>query len=135
MSRMEPSDHSTLLAYIFWLLGFVGLHRFYLGRPITGAIWALTLGLLFVGWIVDLFLIPGMAEDAQDKFPGGTSDYNLVWVLLVLLGFLGIHRFYQGKLISGIIYLLTLGIFGLGIIYDLFTLNDQIAEENRAVGY
>ena len=52
MSRMEPSDHSTLLAYIFWLLGFVGLHRFYLGRPITGAIWALTLGLLFVGWIV-----------------------------------------------------------------------------------
>jgi len=37
-----------------------------------------------------------------------------------------------GKTVSGIVYLLTLGVFGLGIIYDLFTLNTQIAEQNGA---
>ena len=41
-----PGDRSTLLAYLFWIFGFIGLHRFYLGRPISGAIWALTMGLL-----------------------------------------------------------------------------------------
>ncbi len=30
-----PGDRSTLLAYLFWIFGFIGLHRFYLGRPIS----------------------------------------------------------------------------------------------------
>ncbi len=33
---------------------------------------------------------------------------------------------YMGKWVTGIIYLLTLGLFGLGRIYDLWTMNDQI---------
>ena len=48
----------------------------------------------------------------------------------MVLGVFGVHRFYQGKVISGLVYLFTLGVFGLGILYDLFTLNDQIAREN-----
>ena len=124
-------DRSTLLAYLFWIFGFIGLHRFYLGRPISGAIWALTMGLLLVGWLVDLFLIPTMVEDASERYPAKASDYNLAWVLLVLLGIFGAHRFYQGKILSGVLYLLTVGVFGLGIIYDLFTLNEQIAEANK----
>lgn len=131
MQDRELSDHSTLLAYVFWIFGFIGLHRFYLGRPLTGALWALTLGLCLVGWIIDLFLIPGMAEDASERFPVGEEDYNLAWILLVVLGIFGVHRFYRGQVISGLVYLFTLGIFGLGIIYDLFTLNEQIAAENR----
>ena len=130
MRNPTPSDHSSFIAYIFWIFGFIGLHRFYLGRPITGAIWALTLGLFLIGWIIDLFLIPGMTEDASERYPGGDEDYNLVWILLVVLGVFGVHRFYQGKVISGLVYLFTLGVFGLGILYDLFTLNDQIAREN-----
>ena len=132
MRNSDSSDHSPILAYVFWVFGFIGLHRFYLGRPLTGTLWALTLGLFLIGWIIDLFLIPGMAEDAADRFPGGDEDYNLVWILLVLRGVFGVHRFYQGKVISGLVYLFTLGIFGLGILYDLFTLNDQIAADNRA---
>ena len=124
-------DRSKLLAYLFWIFGFIGLHRFYLGRPISGAIWALTMGLLLVGWLVDLFLIPTMVEDASERYPAKASDYNLAWVLLVLLGIFGAHRFYQGKILSGVLYLLTVGVFGLGIIYDLFTLNEQIAEANN----
>ena len=124
-------DRSKLLAYLFWIFGFIGLHRFYLGRPISGASWALTMGLLLVGWLVDLFLIPTMVEDASERYPAKASDYNLAWVLLVLLGIFGAHRFYQGKILSGVLYLLTVGVFGLGIIYDLFTLNEQIAEANK----
>lgn len=133
MSERTPSDHSTFLGYIFWIFGFIGLHRFYYGKPISGAIWALTLGLFFIGWIIDLFLIPDMADDARTRFPGGHYDYNLTWILLVVLGVFGVHRFYQGKILSGLLYLLTLGVFGLGVIYDLFTLNQQIADRNFGI--
>jgi hypothetical protein len=37
---------------------------------------------------------------------------------------------YQGKWISGIIYLLTGGLFGLGYPYDFWTLNEQISQLN-----
>jgi TM2 domain-containing membrane protein YozV len=90
-------DRSKLLAYLFWIFGFIGLHRFYLGRPISGAIWALTMGLLLVGWLVDLFLIPAMVEDASERYPAKASDYNLAWVLLVLLVFSAPIVFTKGK--------------------------------------
>jgi TM2 domain-containing membrane protein YozV len=56
---------STPVAYILCILGFfavAGLHRFYLGKWVTGLIWLFTGGLLLIGTIVDLFLIPGMVE-------------------------------------------------------------------------
>ena len=130
--NIQSSDHSTFLGYVFWIFGFIGLHRFYFGKPISGAIWALTLGLLFIGWIIDLFLIPDMTDEATHRFPGGQYDYNLTWILLVVLGVFGVHRFYQGKILTGLLYLVTLGLCGLGVLYDLFTLNRQIADANVA---
>jgi TM2 domain-containing membrane protein YozV len=56
---------STAVAYLLWVVGgfgVLGLHRFYLGRWVTGLIWFLTGGLLFVGAIIDLFVIPGMVR-------------------------------------------------------------------------
>lgn len=56
---------SAPVSYILWLFCFVGLfglHRFYHGRWITGLIWLFTFGLLGVGQIIDLFLIPGMTR-------------------------------------------------------------------------
>ena len=125
MSKQQT--HSVLFGYLLWIFGFLGLHRFYYGRPISGTIYFFTLGLLFIGWIVDLFLIPGMDRDADIRFIDGDIDYNIAWLLLAFLGVFGIHRMYMGKWLTGIIYLLTVGLFGIGYIYDLWTLNDQIS--------
>ena len=48
-----------------WLFGFLGCHRFYYGKPVSGTIWFFTLGLLGIGWLIDLLLIPGMDRDAD----------------------------------------------------------------------
>lgn len=127
MVHFQRQTHTPVMGYILWIFGFLGAHRFYYGKPISGTIYFFTLGLFFIGWLVDLFLIPSMNRDADIRFHEGAIDYNLSWVLLTFLGLLGIHRFYMGKWISGIIYLLTGGICGLGIIYDFWTLNDQIS--------
>ncbi len=123
--------HSKVIGYILWLFGFTGSHRFYYGKPISGTIYFFTFGLLLIGWIVDLFLIPSMDRKADLRFESGRVDYNIAWILLVFFGVFGIHRFYLGKWITGIIYLLTGGFFLVGVLYDFWTLNSQISEINR----
>ena len=122
--------HSKTIGYLLWIFGFLGSHRFYYGRPVTGTIWFFTLGLLFIGWIIDLFLIPGMARDADKRYRAGSIDYTVSWILLTFLGVFGIHRFYMGKWVTGLIYLFTGGLFLVGYLYDYWTLNDQIDELN-----
>ncbi len=129
---VSPDTHSKVIGYVLWLFGFTGAHRFYYGRQITGVIWFFTAGLFLIGWLVDLFLIPSMDRAADRRYVAGRSDYSVAWILLTFLGWLGLHRFYLGKWITGILYLLTLGLFGLGILYDFFTLNSQISERNHA---
>jgi TM2 domain-containing membrane protein YozV len=125
--NLPVDTHRKSFGYILWLFGFTGAHRFYYGKPISGTIWFFTLGLLFIGWIVDLFLIPSMDRQADLRFRPGPLSYNVAWVLLTFLGVLGAHRFYMGKWISGIVYLLTGGLLGIGLLYDLWTLNDQVS--------
>ena len=127
--------HSKVIGYILWIFGFLGAHRFYYGKPVTGTIWLFTFGLFGIGWLVDLFLIPSMDREADLRFHSGQYDYSVAWILLTFLGFLGVHRMYLGKWISGIIYLFTLGLFGLGIIYDFWTLNDQVSINNHPTAH
>ena len=124
--------HSKTIGYLLWIFGFTGSHRFYFGKPITGAIWFFTLGLLGVGWIIDLFLIPSMARNATARYSTGPIDYSVAWILHTFLGIFGIHRFYMGKIFTGILWLLTAGLFGIGWLYDFCTLNSQINERNQA---
>ena len=124
--------HLKSIGYILWLFGFTGSHRFYYGKPISGVIYFFTFGLFFIGWLIDLFLIPSMDRRADIRFQSGPVDYNLAWILLTFLGVLGIHRMYMGKWITGIIYFLTGGLFFVGYLYDFCTLNTQIDFINRS---
>jgi TM2 domain-containing membrane protein YozV len=126
---MDDSNdtHLKSIGYILWIFGFMGSHRFYYGKPISGTIWFFTLGLFFIGWIIDLFLIPSMDSKADFRYRSGNFNYTVAWILLTFLGLFGIHRFYMGKWFTGIVYLLSGGIFGIGYLYDLWTLNDQIS--------
>lgn len=68
--------------------------------------------------------------------PLDASDKKLVpaALLCVLLGVFGAHRFYVGKIGTGVIQLLTLGGLGLWMLYDLIlivTAQFRDAEERR----
>jgi len=130
---MNGDTHSKTIGYILWLFGFTGSHRFYYGKPISGTIYFFTLGLPLIGWFIDLFLIPGMDRQADMKFHEGEVSYNVAWILLTFLGGFGIHRFYMGKWLSGLVYLLTGGLFLVGVVYDFWTLNDQVHMINKRV--
>jgi TM2 domain-containing membrane protein YozV len=122
--------HSILLGYLLWIFGFIGAHRFYYGKQVTGVIWFFTFGLLFIGWIIDLFLIPSMDREAGRRFVAGPVNYDLTWILLTFLGLFGVHRFYMGKIFTGLLYLFTFGLFGVGYLYDFLTLNEQLSKAN-----
>ena len=108
----------------------MGAHRFYYGRPVTGTIYFFTLGLLFVGWIVDLFLIPAMDRDADLRYLAGDRNYNVAWILMTFLGIFGAHRLYLGKWLTALLWFFTGGLFLVGYLYDYWTLNEQIEEVN-----
>jgi TM2 domain-containing membrane protein YozV len=126
----QEATHSPLIGYLLWIFGFMGAHRFYYGKPISGTLWFLTLGLFLIGWIIDLFLIPGMNRRADRRYAPGVKDYDLTWILLTFLGLFGVHRFYLGKWITGLIWMLTGGLFLVGYLYDYWTLNEQIEAVN-----
>jgi len=131
MKNPQLETHSVVIGYLLWIFGFLGVHRFYYGRQISGTIYFFTLGLLFVGWIIDLFLIPSLNAQADRRYRSGPIDYSISWLLLTFTGLFGLHRFYMGKWVTGLIYLVSLGLFGVGYIYDLWTLNDQISSLNN----
>ncbi len=124
--------HLKSIGYILWIFGFTGSHRFYYGKPVTGTIWFFTLGLLGIGWLIDLFLIPSMDREADLRFRSGPVDYTVAWILLTFLGLFGVHRMYMGKWLTGILYFFTGAVLGLGLLYDFWTLNDQINVVNSS---
>lgn len=141
--------HSKIIGYILWLFGFTGAHRFYYGKPVTGTLWFFTFGLLGIGWLIDLFLIPGMDAAADKRYRAGRINYSVAWILLTYLGIFGLHRLYMGKWLSGLLFMMvtlsSLGIglvlpfmflllllVAIGLIYDFCTLNGQIDVLNRS---
>ncbi|MBK1828341.1 NINE protein [Haloferula rosea] len=132
MNESTHPTHSKTVGYLLWIFGFVGAHRFYFGKTKTGILWFFTLGLLGIGWIIDLFLIPSMSKDASERYATGPYDYSVAWILQTFLGYLGIHRFYLGKIGTGLIWLFTGGLVGIGYLYDYLTLNGQVSEKNQS---
>ena len=137
------NTHSKFIGYFLWIVGFTGAHRFYFGKPLTGTLWFCTGGFFLFGWLIDVFLIPGMDRRADSRYAAGSIDYSIGWLLLTFLGFLGAHRFYMGKWISALVYLLISGLavlmpplvvlVALAYVIDLYTINGQMDALNRRV--
>ena len=123
--------HSRTIGYLLWLFGFTGAHRFYFGKPATGLLWFFTGGLFGIGWLIDLFFIPSMDRKADLRFAQGPIDYSVAWILHTFLGVFGVHRFYMGKWGTGLLWLCTGGLLGVGWLIDFCTLNQQVDEMNR----
>jgi TM2 domain-containing membrane protein YozV len=67
--RVTNEAKSVGAAYLLWFfLGFIAAHRFYLGRPGTAILQILSYLILigFIWWIIDAFLIPGMIQQHKD---------------------------------------------------------------------
>ncbi|WP_096608085.1 NINE protein [Calothrix sp. NIES-2100] len=66
----RSNNNPVLTSYLLCAVGFVGiggLHRLYNGKIFTGFLWLFSGGLFGVGQFVDLFLIPRMVEDYEQK--------------------------------------------------------------------
>lgn len=57
---------------------------------------------------------------------------NVAYILLIFFGSLGVHRFYLGKIGTGIVWLLTLGCLGIGTLIDIFRLRVMTDDSNVA---
>lgn len=89
--------------YIFWIIFFV----LYIICEITFTV---------------LTLITILKKDLRNN--DGTSEKNLKIdiILCMFLGYIGVHKFYEGKIGMGILYIFTLGLFGIGTYVDLIKL-------------
>lgn len=50
------------------------------------------------------------------------KDCLVTFLLCFFCGGIGVHRYYVGKIGTGILYTLTLGLFGIGYLFDLIIL-------------
>ncbi len=70
---------SKVAAYLLWFfLGFLSAHRFYLGKYSSAILYLLTGQLFGIGWIIDVFLIDGMVE--RYNLNNRVSKMETVWV-------------------------------------------------------
>lgn len=103
--------------------GLFGAYHYYLGNYVLGIVHTCTLGIFGIGYVVDLFRMKGLVAAANDT----THDHGMTkitaYVLCVSpLGLFGAHHFYLQRYLNGGLYVGTLGMFGIGWIFDWFRL-------------
>lgn len=116
-------------AYILGLspLGIFGAYHYYLGNVKLGLIYTFTLGIFGIGWIVDLFRMKKLVRKAGlDKRSVGTAYI----MSIPPFGLFGAYHYYLGNYGLGIAYTLSLGIFSIGWIVDLFRMKTLVRAAN-----
>lgn len=149
------SNRSRLAVFMLcYGFGIFGAHRFYVGKIGTGIVWLVTLGFAGIGVLIDLiFIAVGQFTDKDNAIikvwfdeqlvelrpdlapgeavsPKGRLVAALLWAIL---GIFGAHRFYTEKIGTAVIWLLTLGVFGIGVLVDgiLIALGEFTDNEGR----
>ncbi|ESP02601.1 hypothetical protein LOTGIDRAFT_237918 [Lottia gigantea] len=131
----EP--HSMFASYVLCVspFGILGLHHYYLNRPIWGILYTFTFGLLGVGWVVDWFrcyhLVIRAREEGNGKRDESLKYIDDMYVLWFPLGWLGFHHFYLRRYLWGFLYFFTFGLFGIGWLIDFCRLPCMVKEFNK----
>ena len=56
------------VAYLLWFfLGLLGVHKFYLGKMGWGILYILTGGIFLIGWLIDLFTLPSQVRHVNEE--------------------------------------------------------------------
>lgn len=131
-SNSQSSDlYVPRVALLALYFGVFGVHRFYSRRPVLGVLQLLTLGGFGLWVLIDLvlLLVGAMKDDrglpiTRWNYESSASGKRLApaFLLNFFFGFLGIHRFYVGKIGTGLLQLFTVGGFGLWALVDHFLL-------------
>lgn len=66
----------------------------------------------------------------QDRRPSVPKSLAVAYLWWFFLGLFGVHHFHLGRTGRGLLYLCTLGLCGLGWLYDAFTLPRQVRSAN-----
>ena len=61
----------------------------------------------------------GTASDGKFISNNGVLNSLVIFLVCVFFGMLGLHRFIQGKIFTGILWLITLGLLGIGYFADI----------------
>ncbi|MEM9923604.1 MAG: NINE protein [Cyanobacteria bacterium P01_D01_bin.50] len=73
-----------------------------------------------------------MKVEVKDKNQDKEKERLKISYMLNVLGFLGftggLHRLYNGKVATGLLWMFTLGLFGLGQFVDLFLIPNMVEE-------
>jgi TM2 domain-containing membrane protein YozV len=61
-------EKEVWVAYLLWfLLGLLGVHKFYLGKMGWGILYIVTGGLFLIGWLVDVFTSPSQVRRCNEQ--------------------------------------------------------------------
>ena len=86
MNSKTLRNHATafILNYLF---GFLGVHKFYLGRPVVGVLYLVTFGFFGVGVLIDSFALAFMSANSfANKYNDGVVTERVgIWARIVVL--------------------------------------------------
>ena len=130
VGNSEKKLGNCLLLFLF--LGYLGAHRFYVGKIGTAILYILTLGGCGIWALIDLIsIVTGNFKDNEGKFVRSKRDgtkeqseksWGTCFLLFLFLGYLGAHRFYVGKIGTAILYIITFGGCGIWALIDLISI-------------